>query len=591
MAETATPSRGRDIRVLRRLAAFLPPYRIRVALALLALVVAASTVLVFGWGLRWLIDRGFVAGEPGLLDQALAGMFAVVVVLSAATFMRAYLMAWLGERVTADIRRAVFANVLRLSPAFFETTRAGEVISRLSADTTLVQTIVGSSASMALRNALMFVGGTVMMAVTSPKLTGLVFVVVPLVVAPIIVFGRRVRALSRSSQDRLGDASADIDETLNAITTVQAFNREHRDADRVGERIEAAFAAATHRAGIRSMLVGLVILLVFSSVGVLLWIGGHDAISGDISAGELSAFVFYAVVVAASVGAISEFMADIQRAAGAAERLFELLDAQPAIAAPVNPVPLPRPASGEIAFDNVTFRYPSRPDQAALEGFSLAIAGGETVALVGPSGAGKSTVFNLLLRFYDPQAGAVRLDGVDLVRTDPADIRARIGVVSQDPVIFAADVLENIRYGRPGASEAEVRRAADAAAATPFVERLPQGFGTYLGERGVRLSGGQRQRIAIARALLRDPAVLLLDEATSALDAESERLVQQALDLVMKDRTVVIIAHRLATVLKANRIAVLDHGRLVALGDHAGLLQQGGLYARLAALQFVDPGR
>ncbi len=590
MAETPdTQARSRDLRILGRLVVFLRPYRLRVALAVVALIFAASTVLVFGTGLRWLIDRGFVGGDPGLLDQALAGMFAIVVVMAAATVSRAYLMAWLGERVTADVRNAVFANVLKLSPAFFETMRPGEVLSRLAADTTVVQTIVGSSASVALRNVLLLIGGTVMMAITSPKLTGLVFLVVPIVVAPIVLFGRRVRTLSRESQDRLGDASADIDETLNAVTTVQAFNRETLDAQRVGVRVEEAFSTAVYRAGVRSILIGLVILLVFSSVGVLLWIGGHDTQAGRITPGELSAFVFYAIVVASSVGAISEFMADVQRAAGASERLFELLDAKATVEISANPVALPEPPRGAIRFENVTFNYPSRPDQASLSEFNLDVAPGETVALVGPSGAGKTTIFNLLLRFYDPASGTVRLDGIDLRQADPARIRARIGFVAQEPTIFAADVFDNIRYGRPGATEAEVRRAAEAAAAATFIERLPQGYRTNLGGRGVRLSGGQRQRIAIARALLRDPAVLLLDEATSALDAESERFVQQALDVVMKGRTVLVIAHRLATVLKADRIAVLDHGRLVALGTHERLLQEGGLYARLASLQFIDP--
>jgi len=589
MATSEPSSARRDYRALRRLLGFIRPYRLQVATALVALTVAAGTVLVFGAGLRWLVDRGFAAGDPALLDRALVGLLVVIAVLALSMYGRSYLVSWLGERVTADIRRAVFDNLLRLSPGFYETTRTGEVMSRLSSDTTVVQTIVGSSASQLLRNVILFTGGTVMMAVTSPKLTGLVFVVVPLVVSPIIIFGRRVRGLSRESQDRLGDAGADIDETLNAIRTVQAFNREAADSERVGQRIEAAFQAALRRTRARSLLAALVILLVFSAVGAILWIGGHDAIAGRISAGELSAFVFYAVVVAGSVGVISEFAADVQRAAGAAERLFELLDAVPAIAAPRDPQHLPSPARGAIAFEQVSFRYPSRPEQLALADFSVAIAPGDRIALVGPSGAGKTTVFNLLLRFYDPESGSVRLDGVDLQRADPAEIRTRIGIVAQDATIFAADVIDNIRYGRPGATDAEVRRAADAAAATEFIERLPQGYRTYLGERGVRLSGGQRQRIAIARALLRDPAVLLLDEATSALDAESERLVQQALDRVMDGRTVLIIAHRLATVLKAQRIAVLDQGRLVALGDHAALLRQGGLYARLAALQFVDP--
>jgi ATP-binding cassette subfamily B protein len=589
MADQQAPARGHDFRVLKRLVTYVRPYRGRVVLASLALIVSSSTVLMFGAGLRWLIDNGFVAGNAALLDRALAGLLLVIAALAASTFSRAYLVAWLGERVTADLRNAVFENVLRLSPAFFETTRIGEILSRLSADTSVVQTIVGSSTSMALRNALMLVGGTVMMAITSPKLTGLALAVVPIVVAPIVIFGRKVRGLSRASQDRLGDASADIEETLSAMRTVQAYNREAADTARVGSRIETAFDVAIRRSWTRSLLAAAVILLVFAAVGAVLWIGGHDAIAGRISAGDLSAFVFYAVVVAAAVGAISEFTADLQRAAGAAERLFELLDARPTIAPPAHPVALPNPARGTVSFERVTFYYPSRPDQPALADFDLQIAAGETLALVGPSGSGKTTLFNLLLRFYDPSSGTVRFDGVDLRRADPAAVRSRVGLVAQDPTIFAADVLDNIRYGRPGATEAEVRRAAEAAAAVEFIERLPQGYRTYLGERGVRLSGGQRQRLAIARALLRDPALLLLDEATSALDAESERLVQQALDRLMDGRTVLIIAHRLATVLKAKRIVVLDRGRRVAIGDHASLLREGGLYARLAALQFVDP--
>ena len=563
-------------------------YPWQIAGALVALVVAATTVLALGLGLRRLVDDGFASGNAALLDQAVLVLVGVILVLAMASYSRYFLVSWIGERVIADIRKAVFDHVITLSPAFFETTRTGEVLSRLTTDTTLLQVVVGTSVSIALRNALLLVGGTALLIFTSPKLTGLVFLVLPFVVLPILVFGRRVRRLSRVSQDRVADVGVYIDESVGEIRTVQAFGHESVDRRRFAARVEDAFAIAVDRIRARALLTATVIVLAFGAVSMILWTGGQDVLEGRISAGELSAFVFYAVVVAGAVGALSEVVGDLQRAAGATERLVELLSTSPQIAAPRDPQPLPAPARGAVAFQDVAFHYPSRPDRAALHDFGLDVQQGERVALVGPSGAGKSTVFQLLLRFYDPQAGSILLDGIDLRDADPLEVRARIGLVPQEPVIFSDNVLENIRYGRPEASDAEVRAAAKAAHALEFIDRLPEGFGSFLGERGVRLSGGQRQRIAIARAVLRNPAVLLLDEATSALDAESERTVQQALDDLMAGRTTLVIAHRLATVLKADRLLVMDQGRVVESGRHGDLIRRNGLYARLAALQFDD---
>jgi len=578
------------LRTLARIGTFLRPYRRQVVYAAIGLVVAASAVLAVGQGLRGVIDRGFGAGSSAELDRTLALMLGVIVVMAVATYTRYYYVSWLGERVTADLRRAVFDHLLTLSPGYFEMTRTGEVISRLTTDTTLLETVIGSSASMAIRNLLLLVGGLVMLALTSLKMTLMVLAGVPIVIVPIILFGRRVRKLARATQDRVGDVGAYVDEAMHEIRTVQAYRHEGVDRVRFAERVEAAFETARQRIRQRAMLVAAVIVLVFGAIGIILWIGGHDVVAGRISAGQLSAFVFYAVIVAGAVGTISEVVGDLQRAAGATERLFELLETKAEIRAPDQPVALPMPARGTVTFSDVTFHYPSRPDAAALGAFSLDVAPGEKVALVGPSGAGKTTVFALLLRFYDPQHGAVRIDGVDVRAAAPTDVRARLAIVPQDPVIFAASVIENVRYGRPEATEAEVRAACEAAYAAEFIERLPDRYASDLGERGVRLSGGQRQRLAIARAILADRPILLLDEATSALDAESERVVQLALERLMTGRTVLIIAHRLATVRHADRIAVMDAGRIVATGTHDELLHTSALYARLAALQFA-PGK
>jgi ATP-binding cassette subfamily B protein len=588
-AASPAPDRRRvPLGVLVALTRFVWPYKAYLAGAVVALVAAAGAFLVIGQGLKRVIDEGFVASNPEALNLALGWLLVIVALMAVATFTRFYLVSWIGERVVNDIRRAVYAHLLKLSPGFYEEARTGEMISRLTADTALLETVVGTSVSMAIRNALMGVGALVLLMATSPKLTGLVLLGVPLVVGPIVMFGRRVRRLSRASQDRVADLGSYVDETLHEIRTVQAYGHEAEDRRVFGGRVEAAFVTAVQRIKLRSGLIAAVILLTFGAVGVILWIGGHDVLAGRITAGELSAFVFYAVVVAGAAGAISEVIGDLQRGAGATERLMEILRTEPEIQAPARPLALPEPPTGRVAFERVTFFYPSRPEHAALDDVSLEVAQGEKLALVGPSGAGKSTLFQLLLRYYDPTAGTVRIDGVDLRLADPAEARARLALVPQEPAIFAASVAENVRYARPDASLDEVRRACEAAYATEFIERLPQRYDTYLGERGVRLSGGQRQRIAIARAILADRPVLLLDEATSALDSESERMVQAALERLMAGRTSLVIAHRLATVKNADRIVVLENGRVAGSGTHAELLGSSALYARLAELQFGD---
>jgi len=576
------------LRKLSLLWRFVRPHRARILAAAVALIVAAGSVLAIGQGLKLVIDRGIAAGNPGMLNEALVGLLVVIVVMSCATFGRYYLVTWLGERVTADLRRAVFEHILKLSPAFFEVTRTGEVISRLTNDTSVIETVVGSSASFALRNFLLMLGAFGLLAHTSLKLTALVLIGVPVVFLPIIIAGRHVRRLSRASQDRLAEVAAYIDETFHEIRTVQAYVHEPVDRAGFGARVESQFDTAKQRILVRAAMISAVILLAFGAIGVILWVGGNDVVAGRLSPGNLSAFVFYAVLVAGAVGAIAEVMGELQRAAGAAERLLELLATEPEIVAPEKPKPLALPSRGALSFENVSFRYPTRPDALALDGLTLSVAAGEKLALVGPSGAGKTTLFQLLLRYYDPQSGVIRFDGVPTRELEPSALRGAIAMVSQDPVIFATSVAENVRYGRPEASDAEVEAACHAAYAWEFIERLPQGIHTPLGERGVQLSGGQRQRLAIARAVLADRPLLLLDEATSALDAESERLVQRALSELMEQHTTLIIAHRLATVQNADRIAVLEHGRLIELGSHAELLAHNGLYARLAALQFIE---
>ncbi len=575
-----------DIGALRLALPYLRPYRGRVILAGIALLTSAGLLLSLGQALRHLVDAGFASGEAGALDRTALALFGTVLLLGGFTALRFFLVSWLGERVAADLRRDVFAHVLSLSPAWFETARTGDVLARLTADIALLQALIGTAVSQGLRNLVIGLGALAMVLVTSPKLAAIVLLIVPVVVVPLVLFGRREKRLSRTAQERVADVAAAVEEAISGIRTVQAFTQEPEVQAGFEQRQEAAVMAAQRRIASRATLLFAVVALGFGTIIFALWVGGRDVVAGRMSGGELAAFVLYAVMLANAGAQLSEVWGEVQRAAGAAERLFEVLRVAPAISIPAAPRPLPAPLLGRIVFAGVRFSYPTRPGQWALDGLDLVVEPGETIALVGPSGAGKSTVLHLLLRFYDPQEGHITLDGIDLRDLAPAALRARLGLVPQDPVIFSEDAAANIRLGRPGASEAEVRAAARAAAADGFIAALPAGYATHLGAKGVTLSGGQRQRLAIARAVLRDPAVLLLDEATSALDAESEQAVQQALAGLSRGRTTLVVAHRLATIRRADRILVLDHGRVVASGDHAALLAGGGLYRRLAALQF-----
>ena len=588
------PERGsqRDLRMLRPALSFLAPYKWAVVGASIALVVTAGVTLSIGQGIRVLIDEGFGAGGTEAMLVRSIGIFAAMtVLLSIGTFVRFFLVSWVGERVTADIRRAVFDHVITLHPGFFEANHASEIATRLTTDTTLLQTVIGSSVSVALRNALMFVGGVVLLFVTNPRLSIFVIVAAPLIVLPLILFGRRVRALSRTSQDKIANVGSYVSEALRQIKTVQAYGHEAEDVRRFSAHVESAFEVAVRRIRQRAVLVTIVMLLVLGAIAGMLWVGGQDVLSGRTSAGELTAFIFYAFIVAGSVGAISEVYSDLQRAAGAMERLMELLAARSALVEAEPPARLPLAVEGALTLDNVAFSYATRPEVRALDAVSAEIRPGEQVALVGPSGAGQSTLFDLLLRFHDPAEGSIRIDGIDARELGLAELRDQIALVSQDPVLFTGTVAENIRYGVPDADDAAVRAAADAAFAAEFIEALPDGYDTELGEGGVRLSGGQRQRVAIARALLCDPRVLLLDEATSSLDAESEHMVQQAIARLAVGRTTLVIAHRLATVIGSDRIIVLDQGRVVASGTHGELLERSPLYARLAELQFASATR
>ena len=572
--------------LLLKSASFLKPYKKQITIAAVALVFTAALTLGLVQYVRIIVDSGFVEGSTEALNTAVLGFFLIAIFQAIGTFARFYWVSWLGERVTADIRMAVYAHIIHLHPGYFEDNLSGEIQSRITTDTTLIQSVIGSSASIALRNILMMLGGTIFLFITNPKLTSVVMICIPLVIGPILYFGKKVRLLSRSSQDEIANVGAYVGETIQQIKTVQAYNHQSHDDKQFSDHVETAFNVALRRIMMRSFLITIVITLVFGALAVMIWVGGQDVINGTMSAGELTAFVAYAVIVASAVGAISQVISELQRAAGAMERLMELLEAVNEIEAPEEPRQLNGNFKGLLTLTDVSFAYSSRPENPALDGVTLQIRSGESVALVGPSGAGKSTLFDLVLRFYDPQSGSIELDGVDIRELDPQELRSNIAIVSQQPTMFTGNVWDNIRYGRPDASDEEVRHAAESAYASEFIDKLPEGYDSYLGEAGIRLSGGQKQRIAIARAILKDPEILLLDEATSALDAESERKVQMALEKLMANRTSLVIAHRLATVMNVSKIAVLDSGKLIAQGSHKELLLESKLYANLAKLQF-----
>ncbi len=578
---------SRQRNALRMTRRFVAPYRWQVIGALLALLFTAGITLSMGQGVKLLVDKGFATQSPAMLNQSIALFMLLVVALAIGTFTRFYLVSWIGERFVADIRKRVFNHLINLHPGFYETNRSSEIQSRLTADTTLLQSVIGSSLSMALRNALMLIGGIILLFITNPKLSAIVIAALPLVIAPILIFGRRVRSLSRLSQDRVADVGSYVGETLGQIKTVQAYNHQEEDKSRFGGTVEEAFNTARKRIAQRAWLISVVILLVLGAVGVMLWVGGMDVIAGRISGGELAAFVFYSLIVGTAFGTLSEVIGELQRAAGAAERIAELLQARNEINPPAShQAQLPQQVSGRIELESVRFAYPTRRDSYAIDGISLLVEPGETLALVGPSGAGKSTLFDLLLRFFDPQEGRILVEGQPVTQLDPQDLRRCFALVSQSPALFFGSVEENIRYGKAAASHAEVEAAARAAHAHDFIMKMPNGYQTHVGDGGMGLSGGQRQRLAIARALLVDAPILLLDEATSALDAESEHLIQQALPRLMQGRTTLVIAHRLATVQNADRIAVIEHGKLIAIGSHQELVATNELYRRLAELQF-----